>query len=130
MNGRTSLVNPLVEKCGPAPLSIFAVIAMPDQATWRRHPEVAGEMARVAMELARDYHVETGRCECCGRSVDEIVVGESARTLDTPGRRWAACRGCIETHGGRGLNTKLAYMDHTRLNFPGLPTAAGANRRP
>jgi hypothetical protein len=107
-------VNPLIEKFGPGPLSIFAVIRMPDVATWRRYPEVAGEMAKAAMELARDYRVETGRCGCCGRETSEIIVGESARSLTETGRRWAVCRPCIQTHGGASLRRKLAYIDHTR----------------
>lgn len=114
MTGQGTAVNPLIEKFGPGPLSIFAVIRMPDQTMWRRHPEVAGELSKTAMELARDYRVETGRCQCCGLTTSEIIVGEANHGPASERPRFGVCRPCIQAHGGRSLRTKLAYMDHTR----------------
>lgn len=106
---RAASVNPLVLACGPAPLSIFSVIVVPADPV----------MAAGARSLAADYHVELGRCLCCGSEISENVVGESAARIGQTPRRWVVCRPCIRAHGGVSLNKKLAYMDHTSRKFPG-----------
>jgi hypothetical protein len=114
MAGQGTAVNPLIEKFGPGPLSIFAVIRMPDGAMWRRYLEHSAEMDRVAKALAADYRVELGRCQCCNLPISEHVVGEANHGPASERRRWVICRECVREHGGRSLRTKLAYMDHTR----------------
>jgi hypothetical protein len=108
-------VNPLIEKFGPGPLSIFAVIRMPTDAVRLRDASAYDAMVAAAKSLASDYKVRLGRCECCGSTrLNDHVVGEANAGPAATRRRWVVCRPCIQAHGGRTLRTKLAYMDHTR----------------
>jgi hypothetical protein len=112
-----SRIHPFVAAFGPGPFSIFATIHLPaldlrdrDEAEWERR-------LGVAAGVARSFGVELGVCGCCGHATSESIIGEPDHGNAKERRRFAVCRRCVQRHGGRVLNRKLAYIDRTHEGY-------------